>query len=353
MPAFDQRFLGLSGDAAATERVAKEFKVIYQKQPGATPTTLHGRPLRRRVHLRSAGTAAAVREPRPGARRVRARPARAPAQFRLTRVERRAPRDAVRLSRGAARASPATSQRARRPRVGAVRLRARAARCAARARRPPPPSRRRRSSRRTTPTPGSRSATRAWKRSMQRVDRARTRSALRRRRSARARGRRVRARARAAAGRRRRSRRSTRWRRATPARGREAERRDRARIARTRRGVACEPMSAVALLADPTTQRDAIAAWTRAHASRARGAGDRAGSAATRLRVGYLSTDFHDHATAHLAAGLFECHDREPLRDVRVRRRPRRRQRDARAPARGVRALARRARAHGRAGGRA
>jgi protein SCO1/2 len=39
VPAFDKRFLGLAGDAAATERVAKEFKVIYQKQPGATPTT--------------------------------------------------------------------------------------------------------------------------------------------------------------------------------------------------------------------------------------------------------------------------------------------------------------------------
>ncbi len=37
VPAFDPRFAGLYGDAAATERVAKEFKIIYQKQPGATP----------------------------------------------------------------------------------------------------------------------------------------------------------------------------------------------------------------------------------------------------------------------------------------------------------------------------
>ena len=37
VPAFDPRFTGLYGDAAATERTAKEFKVIYQKQPGATP----------------------------------------------------------------------------------------------------------------------------------------------------------------------------------------------------------------------------------------------------------------------------------------------------------------------------
>ncbi len=39
VPAFDKRFIGLAGDAASTERVAKEFKVIYQKQPGPTPTT--------------------------------------------------------------------------------------------------------------------------------------------------------------------------------------------------------------------------------------------------------------------------------------------------------------------------
>jgi protein SCO1/2 len=39
VPTFDKRFVGLYGDAEATERVAREFKVIYQKQPGATPTT--------------------------------------------------------------------------------------------------------------------------------------------------------------------------------------------------------------------------------------------------------------------------------------------------------------------------
>ncbi len=39
VPAFDKRFVGLRGDAAATEKVAKEYKVIYQKQPGATPDT--------------------------------------------------------------------------------------------------------------------------------------------------------------------------------------------------------------------------------------------------------------------------------------------------------------------------
>lgn len=36
VPAFDARFLGMFGDAQATARTAKEFKVIYQKQPGKT-----------------------------------------------------------------------------------------------------------------------------------------------------------------------------------------------------------------------------------------------------------------------------------------------------------------------------
>jgi len=36
-PAFDPSFLGLYGDSAATARVAKEFKVFYQKAPGKTP----------------------------------------------------------------------------------------------------------------------------------------------------------------------------------------------------------------------------------------------------------------------------------------------------------------------------
>jgi protein SCO1/2 len=35
--AFDPSFLGLRGDADATARTAKEFKILYQKQPGSTP----------------------------------------------------------------------------------------------------------------------------------------------------------------------------------------------------------------------------------------------------------------------------------------------------------------------------
>jgi len=37
VPAFNPSFLGLYGDAAATARTAKEFKVFYAKVPGTTP----------------------------------------------------------------------------------------------------------------------------------------------------------------------------------------------------------------------------------------------------------------------------------------------------------------------------
>lgn len=37
VPAFDTRFLGLTGDKAAIDKVAKEFKVFYQKVPGKEP----------------------------------------------------------------------------------------------------------------------------------------------------------------------------------------------------------------------------------------------------------------------------------------------------------------------------
>lgn len=33
VPAFDASFLGLSGDAAATQRAAKEFRIFYEKRP--------------------------------------------------------------------------------------------------------------------------------------------------------------------------------------------------------------------------------------------------------------------------------------------------------------------------------
>jgi len=37
VPAFDPGFLGLRGDAAATQRAAKEFRIFYEKRPGSAP----------------------------------------------------------------------------------------------------------------------------------------------------------------------------------------------------------------------------------------------------------------------------------------------------------------------------
>jgi protein SCO1 len=37
VPAFDPSFVGLRGDATATAKVAKDFKVFYQKVPGSKP----------------------------------------------------------------------------------------------------------------------------------------------------------------------------------------------------------------------------------------------------------------------------------------------------------------------------
>ena len=39
VPAFHPSFVGLRGDAATTEKVAKEFRILYLKNPGKTPTS--------------------------------------------------------------------------------------------------------------------------------------------------------------------------------------------------------------------------------------------------------------------------------------------------------------------------
>jgi protein SCO1/2 len=39
VPAFDPGFLGLYGDAEATAKTAKEFRIFYQKQAGSTPSS--------------------------------------------------------------------------------------------------------------------------------------------------------------------------------------------------------------------------------------------------------------------------------------------------------------------------
>ena len=73
VPAFDPTFIGLYGDAEATARTAKEFKVFYKKVPGLEPDQLLGRSHRGALHLRPLREAPALREARARGGRARAR----------------------------------------------------------------------------------------------------------------------------------------------------------------------------------------------------------------------------------------------------------------------------------------
>lgn len=77
-----------------------------------------------------------------------------------------------------------------------------------------------------------------------------------------------------------------------------------------RPGFACEPMAAVTLFTSPAFQRAGIEGYVRSTQAGVPASAALVATRGTRLRVGYLSSDFHDHATAHLAAGMFEAHDR-------------------------------------------
>lgn len=97
-------------------------------------------------------------------------------------------------------------------------------------------------------------------------------------------------------------------------RGRLADWRDRDEMVRRYRAAVAARASALspfALLSLPSTraeQRACARTWTAPLAAQA--AAVPALPARERLRIGYLSADFHTHATAYLAAGLFEQHDR-------------------------------------------
>ena len=98
-------------------------------------------------------------------------------------------------------------------------------------------------------------------------------------------------------------------------RSRLADWRDREQLVqRYRAGVAAAlpALSPFALLSLPSTraeQRKCAETWIAALAS-AEPMTRRRVLSPGRLRIGYLSADFHSHATAFLAAGLFERHDR-------------------------------------------
>ena len=78
------------------------------------------------------------------------------------------------------------------------------------------------------------------------------------------------------------------------------------------RTFAVAPMIATAVLSDAALQARAIRDFVAQTMPRVelRVATPYVRTPGTPLRVGYLSADFHEHATAHLAAGLFESHDR-------------------------------------------
>lgn len=72
-------------------------------------------------------------------------------------------------------------------------------------------------------------------------------------------------------------------------------------------------LSPFALLSQPSTrgeQRRCADAWAAALAPAVPSPTLELAAPGERLRIGYLSADFHTHATAFLAAGLFEHHDR-------------------------------------------
>ena len=79
------------------------------------------------------------------------------------------------------------------------------------------------------------------------------------------------------------------------------------------RPFAVAPMIATAVIADAPTQARAIRDFVAQTMPRTQPLATPAyvRQPGTALRVGYLSADFHEHATAHLIAGLFEAHDRE------------------------------------------
>ncbi|APV51447.1 hypothetical protein BWI17_18170 [Betaproteobacteria bacterium GR16-43] len=72
---------------------------------------------------------------------------------------------------------------------------------------------------------------------------------------------------------------------------------------------ACHPFALLSMPASAALQRRCAEIFV-AHRHPATGAPAPARHSHDRIRIGYFSADFHDHATAYLAAELFELHDR-------------------------------------------
>lgn len=76
---------------------------------------------------------------------------------------------------------------------------------------------------------------------------------------------------------------------------------------------ALEPFASVVLYDDPALHRSVAATWMAKLHPPVSGppAGARPLAAGERLRVAYVSSDFYNHATAYLLAGVLEHHDRD------------------------------------------
>ncbi len=74
---------------------------------------------------------------------------------------------------------------------------------------------------------------------------------------------------------------------------------------------ACPPFAFLAIPASPKAQLESARAWVEdRYPASASPLWRGEAYAHDRIRVGYFSADFHDHATAHLMAGVLERHDR-------------------------------------------
>ncbi|MDB5686012.1 MAG: hypothetical protein JWR77_601, partial [Rhizorhabdus sp.] len=73
---------------------------------------------------------------------------------------------------------------------------------------------------------------------------------------------------------------------------------------------AASPFGLLALEDSPGHQLARARNWTRAHYPCPQPGSAAARVASPRIRIGYFSADFHDHATMHLMAKLFEMHDK-------------------------------------------
>jgi len=81
------------------------------------------------------------------------------------------------------------------------------------------------------------------------------------------------------------------------------------RDAVTRGKPVCSPAILLAMSGDPALLRQCAESYTQKHFPAGRNVLPEP-SANGRIRLGYFSADFHDHATAWLTAGLFERHDK-------------------------------------------